>query len=159
MCRADPHDQAESFQLLHASETGVVGHIWSACGVRTQIDDAVVERSPGGEAAVELRPPIGADLPLQSALHFEVGTRAEFHGHQSLSPGPHAFPDKIARDHQISTVVGPAADQDVHVRVLGVVVLHRDPIELGAEVLLAARHQVAREGGDVAHARHPPAPR
>ena len=46
-------------------------------------------------------------------------------------------------------VVGAAADQHMDMRVVGVPVIDRDPVELRAEVALGVGHQLAREGAKV----------
>jgi hypothetical protein len=51
--------------------------------------------------------------------------------------------DIVAGDVENLPVVGNAAQQDVGVRVAGVVVIDRDPVEPGAEVSLHRLHQVA----------------
>ena len=58
--------------------------------------------------------------------------------------------DVFAADDQVLTVIGAAADEDMDVRIVGVPVVDRDPVELGAEILLDIEHQLARERLEVA---------
>ncbi len=52
-------------------------------------------------------------------------------------------------DHQALAGLIDAADNDVRVRVGGVEVIDRDPVEAGAEIALDLPHQIAGEGAEV----------
>ncbi len=53
--------------------------------------------------------------------------------------------DVFARDDQILTAIVDAAQHDVTVRMTGIEMVDRDPVELRAEVLFHRRHQPAHE--------------
>ena len=52
----------------------------------------------------------------------------------------------VAADDQVLPIVGPAADQDVDVRIVGVPVIDRHPVEPRAEISFDVVHQLAGEG-------------
>jgi hypothetical protein len=53
--------------------------------------------------------------------------------------------DIVAGNDEIAAVVPLAPHDDMDVRVVRIPVIDIDPIELGAEILLGLRHQVARK--------------
>ncbi|TXG85178.1 MAG: hypothetical protein E6R12_01975 [Sphingomonadales bacterium] len=55
----------------------------------------------------------------------------------------------IAIDDEILAQGVAAVDDDMHMRMAGVVVIDGDPIELGAEVGFNLRHQLASIAGQV----------
>lgn len=59
--------------------------------------------------------------------------------------------DVVAADHQITPVVGAASNQDVDVRVVGVPMVDRHPVELRVEILGRVLHELAGEGAQVGH--------
>jgi hypothetical protein len=61
-------------------------------------------------------------------------------------------PDVVPRNDKVPPLVVAAADHDMGVRVAGVEVVDRHPVELGVEVLLHLPHQVADEGLEVLEA-------
>src|SRR5262249_41473274 len=79
--------------------------------------------------------------------------RAEFARHQPLGPRPHSFPDVVARNDEVLTVVGATADDNVDMRVLGVPVVNRHPLETAPEVTLRLPHQVPGKGLEVGQLR------
>ena len=101
------------------------------------------------EHIVEPRPTLGLDLSLQRSPDLLFRARAELARHQPFGPRPHSFPDVIARNDEVLTVIGAAADDDVDMRVLGVPVVNRHPVQLGPEVALRLRHQVPGQGFEV----------
>ena len=89
--------------------------------------------------AVEAGPALRLHLALQRRADLLLAARAELQGHAlggAISKSP---ADVLAADDQVLAVVGAAADQDVDMRIVGVPVIDRDPVELGAEVLLDVR--------------------
>ena len=102
---------------------------------------------------VEAGEAILIDLGREFAPLFEFGDRTKFEGHQLARPLANAMGDVVAIDHQILAELVPAVDDDVDVRMAGVEMVHRDPVELRAEVSFELAHQVAGEAGQVAELR------
>ena len=75
----------------------------------------------------------------------------QFPGHQFARPVTDAMGDVVAGNVEDAAVVEHAADDDVGVGMAGVVMIDRDPVELGAEVLFHLPHEVAGEAAQVAH--------
>ena len=78
-----------------------------------------------------------------------LGAGAELEGDALGGAIAKAVADVVAADDQILAVIGAAADQNMDMRVVGVPVVDRDPVELGAEIAFDIRHQLAREGAQV----------
>ena len=74
---------------------------------------------------------------------------AQFHRDPLLGAGAHPLADVAAVDHEIAAIIGAPAHQDVDVRIVGVPVIDRDPVEPGAEILFHVGHQFAGEGPDI----------
>ena len=55
----------------------------------------------------------------------------------------------VARDHEVSTILGFSAQEDVHMRVAGVPVIDGHPTEPLAKIALGAGHQVTGEGAQI----------
>ena len=83
-------------------------------------------------------------------LHLPFALHAEFERDDLGRAVTDAMGDVVAGDVQDLPVIGHAADDDVAVRVAGVVVIDRDPIELRLQVALHLRHEPARHVAKVA---------
>ena len=73
-----------------------------------------------------------------------LGLPAQLPGDDLAGPLPDAVGDVVAGDVEGLAVVGDAPDDDVGVGMAGVVVIDRDPVELGPEVGFHLLHQIAR---------------
>ena len=60
--------------------------------------------------------------------------------------------DVVAIDDQILAQLIPAVDDDMNMRMAGIKMAHRDPIELRSQVSFEFAHEVAGEAGEVAEA-------
>ena len=69
------------------------------------------------------------------------------------SPGYAEEPaaDVVAADDQISTVLGAAAHEDVHVRIIGVPMILGDPVQPCIKITFGIGDQFAGEGAQVRH--------
>ena len=117
-----------------------------------EVDDAMAV-GIADKLPVELGPVLGIDLAFERPLDVEIRPQAKFLCNQILRAGAHTLLDVVAGDDEVLAVVGDAAHDDVDVRMLGVPVVNRDPIELGAEVLLDLASQLAGETLEVGHLR------
>ncbi len=111
--------------------------------VRPQVGKLISAPLLGEQHAVEAREPICIDLPLEAPGHRLLGLAAEFSGHDLACPLPDAISDVIASDVEGLVIVGHAPNDDVSVRMAGVVVIDRDPVEAGAKVGLHLLHEIA----------------
>lgn len=100
---------------------------------------------------VEPGQPLFADLEPQLLLDLPFALRPELQRHELGGPRPDAMGDVVAGDVEDLAVVGNAPKHHVSVGMPGVVMVDRDPVELGLEVLLHLRHQPAGEVAQVAH--------
>ena len=97
----------------------------------------------GDEHPVEAREALGVHLALELAADLLLGLPAQLQRHDLARPLADGVGDVVAGDVEDLSVLGHAAHQDVGVRVAGVVVIDRDPVEPRAEVGLHRLHQVA----------------
>ena len=100
----------------------------------------------GDQHPVEPGEAIGIHLPLKLLRHLQLGLPAQFPGHDLAGPLANAVGDVVAGDVEGLAVVGDAAHEDMGVRVAGVVVIDRDPVELRPEVGFHLLHQIAGGG-------------
>ncbi len=84
-------------------------------------------------------------------LNIALAARAEFDSDALLGTGTHAFADIRAIDHQVPAVQGNAANQNMDMRVVGIPVIDRHPVEPGVEVARHIFEQFARESAQVGH--------
>src|SRR5712692_5727174 len=75
---------------------------------------------------------IGIDLTLKLLRHLELGLAAQLQGDDLAGSLTDAVGDVVASNVEGLAVIGDAAHQDMSVRVAGVVVIDRDPVEPGS---------------------------
>src|SRR6266851_5017341 len=92
------------------------------------------------------------DLGRELALLLDRGDRTEFERHQLACPLANAVGDVIAVDDQILAQLISAVDDDMNMRMAGIKMVHRDPIELRSQVSFEFAHEVAGKAGEVAEA-------
>ena len=88
----------------------------------------------GDQHPVEPGEAIGIHFPLKLLRYLQLGLPAQFPGNDLAGPFANAVGDIVAGDVEGLAVLGDAAQEDMGVRVAGVVVIDRDPVELGPEV-------------------------
>ena len=97
----------------------------------------------GDQHPVEPGEAVGIHFPLKLLRHLKLGLPAQFPGDDLAGALANAVGDIVAGDVEGLAVVGDAANDDVGVGMAGVVVVDRDPVELGPEVGLHLLHQIA----------------
>ena len=97
----------------------------------------------GDQHPVEPGEAIGIHFPLKLLRYLKLGLPAQFQGDDLAGALANAVGDVVAGDVEGLAVVGDAANDDVGVRVAGVVVIDRDPVELRPEVGFHLLHQIA----------------
>ena len=75
----------------------------------------------------------------------------ELPGDQLARPMTDAMGDVVAGDVENPAVIDDAAHDDVGMRMAGVVMVDRDPVEPGAEIHFHLTHEIAGEAAQVAH--------
>ena len=144
--RAKRLGEARALEFLHAAnQNGASESLCSRVGARSKVDNTIMLRSLAGERAIELGPTIGLDLGIEVATDLAVASRPELERGKMRSAGAHALADVVAGDHKVAAVVALAAYDDMDVGIIGVPVVDPNPIELGAEIPLGLRHQIAGE--------------
>ena len=102
--------------------------------------------------AVDSGEAVGRDLRAKLLAQFEVALRPQFQGRPFLGAQAHAIGDVVLGDDQVFAEIVLAPDDHMAVRMAGVVVVHRHPIELGPEVGLHLAHHLAGEAAQVGQA-------
>jgi hypothetical protein len=110
-----------------------------------QIDETRFVRL-ASEDRIKLSPAMRLHLTFEGGAYFVFRLGPELHGHAILRSGANTAADVNPADHQIAAVLCLAADQKMHVRIVGIVVVNRTPVELGAEISLHVGDQLPREG-------------
>src|SRR3546814_9746233 len=87
-----------------------------------------------------------SDLVAAKPLrNLKIGARAKVEIHNVDSPLAKPMRNIFARNHQIGAAIILAAQHDMGVRMAGVEMVHRHPIEFGPEILFHLRHQSDRK--------------
>ena len=116
-----------------------------------QIDNPHIAGGQPLQSLVERRPALGIDLAGQRPGNLLAGTRPQFQRSPRLGTGAHAFADIVAIDDEIGPVIGAPAQQDMDMRIVGVPVIHPDPIERGIKIARHVGHEVAGKAAQVLH--------
>src|SRR3546814_10707065 len=107
-------------------------------------------RSHPLQRSVETRPALGLDLARQRIGDVARAARSEFESGEILGAPAQPFAHIAAIDDKILAVVRDAAHEDMDVRIVGVPVIDRDPVEARLEILCHVGHEVAGEAPEVA---------
>jgi hypothetical protein len=99
--------------------------------------------------AVDTGEALSRDLGLKLGSQFQIRLRAEFERRPLLGTLPHPVRNVVLGDDEVLAEIVAAADYDVAVRVPGVEMVDRHPIEPRAEVLLYMSHYIPGEGPQV----------
>ena len=102
---------------------------------------------------------VGVHLPLEALGRVLFALTPQLQGDDLAGPLADAMGDIVAGDVEGLAVLGDAAKEDVGVGMAGVVVIDRDPVELGPEIGLHLLHQIAGGLARVGRARPRPRPR
>src|SRR5579885_3634889 len=131
-------------QILKALDL-LLGADARALRVRTEIlvaDDAVLVR-PAPKRPIDLGPLLALDDPLARLKHLALKARPELARRDLLAPRADALAQIIAVDLKRAAVLPHAANEEMDVRVVGVVMVDCDPFEPGSEIALHPGDQLA----------------
>ncbi|BCH32746.1 hypothetical protein MesoLjLc_46760 [Mesorhizobium sp. L-8-10] len=116
-----------------------------------QVEEAVLGFP--GHGAVDVRVAVLTDLGRELAALLDLGDGAEFKRRQIARPLADAVGEIVAVDDEVLAQLVHAAHDDMDMRMAGVVVIDRNPIELRAEIGFHLGHEVACIGGEVGQVR------
>jgi len=94
----------------------------------------------GNQHPVEPGEPIGIDLAFQIAADLLLGLAAQLQRDDLACPFADAVGDIVSRNVEPLAVLGNAAHQNMGVRMPGVVMIDRNPVEPCAEICFHLRH-------------------
>jgi hypothetical protein len=103
----------------------------------------------GDQHFIEPCEAICANLMFKLAGDFMLGLVAQFYGDNLARPFTNAMGDIVSGDVENLAVIGDAAHQDMRMGMAGVVMIDRDPIELGRQIDFHLLHQIAGRLADV----------
>src|SRR5712664_1651930 len=106
----------------------------------------------GDQRPIDAGEAILIDLGRELALLLDRGDRTQFERHQLARPFANAMGDVVAIDDQILAQLIPAVDDDMNMRMAGIKMVHRDPIELRSQVTFEFAHEVAGEAREITEA-------
>ena len=95
---------------------------------------------------------LGPYLGLKLLPQLQIRFRPELQRRALLGPQPHAVGDVVLGNDQVLAEVVLAADDDMAVRVAGVEMVDRYPVEFGAEIGLHLAHDVSGEAAQIGQA-------
>ena len=122
----------------------------AVAGIGAKVNEALFPLL-GDKHSVEPGQALGVHLTRELAGDIHLSLRSQFQRHQVAGPVADAMGDVVAGNVQNLAIVGNPPDHDMGVGVAGIVVIDRDPIELGTKVGLQLPHQVAGEAAQIAH--------
>ncbi|MCK1711521.1 MULTISPECIES: hypothetical protein [unclassified Bradyrhizobium] len=96
----------------------------------------------GDQHPVEPGEAVGVHFPLKLLCHLKLGLAAQFPGNDLAGRLANTVSDIVASNEGLA-VVGHTPNDDVGVRVAGVVVIDRDPVEFCFEIRFYLLHQIA----------------
>ena len=149
--RADLFGQPEALELGGTAEhqPAKLGIFAGAAGAK--IGDPAALVGDVAERSVETGPALGVGLVFQPGADFLLAAWSQLQRDPFRRPAAKAPADVLATDDQVLAVVGAAADEHVDMGIVGVPMIDRYPVELGAEVMLGVLHELAGEGPKVRH--------
>ena len=104
----------------------------------------------GDELPVEPGERAGADIQVTRPLEFQGRPRPQDTGYDFLRVFPDRDRQHLAWDDQLLPIGADAPDEDMGVRIVGVPVIHRQPLEAGPDMAFEARHGLADERTELA---------
>lgn len=93
---------------------------------------------------VDPRKPVFRDFSLPGLHNFQVAPRPETVCGDVLRPLGETPPDVVRRYNEVRTACVPSPDHDVRMRMTGVVMVDRQPVETRSEIRFHLRHQGPR---------------
>lgn len=148
---SDRLGEAHAFELGGAAEHDPshlgIG-VYGADG--TEVGDAVALARRSNKRAVDAGEAIGIDIAGQRCLDLALGPVSELEVDERLDTATQALGQVIAAHDKVVAAIRNTAHEDMDVRVVGIPVIDRDPVELRPEIAFGLMHQLARGRAQVA---------
>src|SRR5665213_1409198 len=138
--------QAEFRELLKASGAQALADRFAASAARPHQPLSVCFPS---YAAVQVGQAILLDLPAEPVLDLQIGFWTQIEGYYLRRPLPHSMRDVFAGDNQIPVQLVSPPQNNMRMGMASIVVIDRDPIELGSQVFFHPFHETPHEGFQV----------
>ena len=100
---------------------------------------------------VESRPAFCRDFPFERMPDFVLRLWAELQSNELLGAGPQPAADVVPRDHEIAATIIHATNDQMHMRIVGVPVIDRDPVKPRAKIGFHPPREIAGEPAQVLH--------
>lgn len=136
-------------QLVKVLQSGEEGRLLNATGAPPRQDLHPSVLGPAFELAVERGDSFLRHLPGLGAPDVEVATGAALLGGELLGTPTKAVGDVSAIEADVAAVTVDAADDDMGVGMIRVVVVDRVPLELATEISRDAGHQSPHVVGEI----------
>ena len=94
--------------------------------------------------------PVLGDLAVAGAQDLKIAPRAEAGGDDVLGRLAQPVHEVVLGEHDVAPLIVPPADDDVGVRMAGIVVVGGDPVEPASGVALHPRHELPDDGLQIA---------
>src|SRR5207245_11207538 len=118
---------------------GSLPQTFSFCGDFAEVHKALTGTRM--QCAVEARPALLADLAFHTSPDLELGSRSEPFGGELAGSKSHAAGQVSAIDDQVPSGLIDTSEHDVRVRVVGIPVVHGDPLQPSTQVDFHPLHQ------------------
>ncbi len=112
-----------------------------------QIDDAAYRQFT--ELPIDRGEPVFARFHEARPGDVKIAAVPQLQGCKFLRAPPESMRDIVPRDDEVLPVISAPAQDDMDVRVIGVVVIDGDPVEFRSQIAFRRRHDVAREFAEV----------
>ncbi len=100
--------------------------------------------SGAADCVIQAGPAFGGHLAVERLADLMLGLRPQFGERQFLGARAQAVADIVARDDEILAALVDAAHQQMDMWIVGVPVIHRDPVEPRSQVCFHLTSEVAR---------------
>lgn len=143
---------AEALEMLGAADQDVPElTVVMGLAARPQVDHPAALIGIAAQRSVQTGPALRADLAAKRRSDVRLASRSELERYEALGLGPESAADIVAADDQVRLIFGASPNEDMNVRIVGVVMGDGHPVEARTEIPFRLDHQVAGEGLKVAH--------
>ena len=105
-----------------------------ALGIGTQVDDPTPLVGHALQPRIEAGPAVGVDLTRKSIVDLALASQSQLDRDALLGTPAQPLANIVLVDHEIAAIVSTSSKQYVDMRIVGIPVIDRDPVEAGAEI-------------------------